>query len=58
MHPSLARFAGLVRGVLSGFDREVPKTHRYLVSAAGRQAITALPAARNARVEEWTRCAG
>jgi hypothetical protein len=39
-----------------GLLHKVPKTHRYLVSDAGRQAITALLAARNASTEELTRC--
>jgi len=37
---------------------KVPKTHRYLISEAGRKAITALLAARNASAEELSRCAG
>jgi hypothetical protein len=41
-----------------GLIHKVPRTHRYLVSEAGRRAITALLAARNAAVEELTRCAG
>jgi hypothetical protein len=41
-----------------GLIHKVPKTHRYLVSDAGRRAITALLAARNASAEELTRCAG
>ena len=41
-----------------GLIRKVPKTHRYVVSEAGRLAITALLAAHNASVEELTRCAG
>jgi hypothetical protein len=41
-----------------GLIHKVPRTHRYVVSAAGRQAITALLAARNASAEELTRCAG
>jgi hypothetical protein len=40
-----------------GLIHKVPRTHRYVVSAAGRQAITALLAARNASAEELTRCA-
>jgi hypothetical protein len=40
-----------------GLIRKVPKTHRYMVSESGRQTITALLAARNASVEELTRCA-
>jgi hypothetical protein len=41
-----------------GLIRKVPKTHRYRVSESGRRTITALLAARNARAEELTRCAG
>ena len=41
-----------------GLLHKVPNTHRYTVSAAGRRAITALLAARNASAEELTRCAG
>jgi hypothetical protein len=41
-----------------GLLQKIPKTHRYLVSEAGRQAITALLAARNASTEELLRCAG
>jgi hypothetical protein len=41
-----------------GLIHKVPKTHRYTVSEAGRRAITALLAARNASAEELTRCAG
>jgi hypothetical protein len=41
-----------------GLIHKVPRTHRYLVSEAGRRAITALLAARNAAAEELTRCAG
>jgi hypothetical protein len=37
---------------------KVPKTHRYMVSASGRRAITALLAARHASAEELIRCAG
>lgn len=36
---------------------KVPRTHRYLVSEAGRRALTALLAARNASAEVLTRCA-
>ncbi len=39
-----------------GLLHKVAKTHRYLVSDSGRQAITALLAARNASTEELTRC--
>jgi hypothetical protein len=41
-----------------GLIPEVPRTHRYTVSEAGRRAITALLAARNASAEVLTRCAG
>jgi hypothetical protein len=41
-----------------GLIHKVPRTHRYLVSEAGRRAITALLAARNTAAEELTRCAG
>jgi hypothetical protein len=41
-----------------GLIHKVPKTHRYLVSEGGRRVLTALLAARNASVEELTRCAG
>jgi hypothetical protein len=41
-----------------GLIHKVPKTHRYVVSEAGRRALTALLAARSASVEEVTRCAG
>jgi hypothetical protein len=37
--------------------QKVPRTHRYKVSEAGRRAITALLAARNASADELTRCA-
>jgi hypothetical protein len=40
-----------------GLLHKVPRTHRYVVSETGRQAITALLAARHASVEELTRCA-
>lgn len=40
-----------------GLLRKVPHTHRYLVTAGGRRAITALLAARGASAEELTRCA-
>ena len=46
----------LLRG--HGLLHKGPKTHRYVVSERGRLAITALLAARNASVEELTRCAG
>ena len=41
-----------------GLIHQVPKTHRDVVSEAGRPALTALLAACNARAEHWTRCAG
>ena len=41
-----------------GLIQKVPKTHRYLVSATGRKAITALLAARNASAEQLTALAG
>jgi hypothetical protein len=41
-----------------GLIHKVAKTHRYVVSQSGRLAITALLAARNARVEKLTGCAG
>jgi hypothetical protein len=37
-----------------GLLQKVPKTHRYLVSSAGRKAITALLAARNANADLLT----
>lgn len=40
-----------------GLIGKVPRTHRYLVTEQGRQAITALLAARNASTEELTKCA-
>jgi hypothetical protein len=46
----------LLRG--HGLIHKVPKTQRYVVSEAGRKAITALLAAREASVEELSRCAG
>jgi hypothetical protein len=41
-----------------GVIQRVPKTHRYVVSEAGRRALTALLAARDASTEKLTRCAG
>ncbi len=41
-----------------GLIRKVPKTHRYVVSEAGRRTITALLAARNASVDQLTRSVG
>lgn len=40
-----------------GLIRKVPKTHRYVVSEAGRRTITALLAARNANADQLTHCA-
>jgi hypothetical protein len=37
--------------------RKVPRTHRYLLTKAGRIAVTALIAARNANTQELTRLA-
>jgi len=42
---AVTRKLRLLRG--HGLIHKVPKTHRYLVSEAGRKAITALLAARN-----------
>lgn len=52
---AVTRQLRLLRG--HGLIHKVPRTHRYVVSAAGRRAITALLAARNASIEELTRCA-
>jgi hypothetical protein len=41
-----------------GLLHKVPKTHRYVVGEAARQALTALLAARNASAEQLCRCAG
>jgi hypothetical protein len=41
-----------------GLIHKVPKTHRYVVSEAGRRTITALLAARNASVDQLTRNVG
>jgi hypothetical protein len=41
-----------------GLIREVPKTHRSLVSDSARPTWTALLAARNADTDQLTRCAG
>ena len=49
---AVTRQLRLLRG--HGLIHKVPKTHRYMVSANGRQAITALLAARNASVEALT----
>jgi hypothetical protein len=40
-----------------GLLQKVPKTHRYTVSNKGRQAITALLAARNASIDQLTKIA-
>jgi hypothetical protein len=40
-----------------GLVAKVSRTHRYLVTEHGRQAITALLAARNASTEELIKCA-
>jgi hypothetical protein len=53
---AVTRQLRLLRG--HGLIHKVPKTHRYVVSEMGRQAITVLLAARNACAEELTRCAG
>src|SRR5204863_8186742 len=52
---AVTRQLRLLRG--HGLIHKVPKTHRYVVSAVGRRALTALLAARSASVEELTRCA-
>ena len=52
---AVTRQLRLLRG--HGLIERVPKTHRYVVSEAGRRAITALLAARNASADELTRCA-
>ena len=41
-----------------GLIHKVPRTHRYVVSEAGRRAITAVLAARNSCADELIRCAG
>jgi hypothetical protein len=41
-----------------GLIQKVPRTHRYVVSEAGRTALTALLAARGASAEQLSRCAG
>jgi hypothetical protein len=40
-----------------GLIEKVPRSHRYLVTPHGRQAITALLAARNASTEQLIKCA-
>jgi hypothetical protein len=52
---AVTRQLRLLRG--HGLIHKVPKTHRYMVSEAGRRAVTALLAARQASAEELTRCA-
>ena len=52
---AVTRQLRLLRG--HGLIHNVPKTHRYVVSAVGRRALTTLLAARSASVEELTRCA-
>lgn len=49
---AVTRQLALLRG--HGVLHKVPKTHRYLVSPAGRLAITTLLAARNASAEQLT----
>ena len=41
-----------------GLIAKVSRTHRYLVTAPGRQALTALLAARNANTDQLIKCAG
>jgi hypothetical protein len=53
---AVTRQLRLLRG--HGLIHKVPRTHRYMVSEAGRRAITALLAARNSCAEELIRCAG
>ena len=52
---AVTRKLRLLRG--HGLLHKVAKTHRYVVSEAGRRTITALLAARNAAVEQLTGCA-
>jgi hypothetical protein len=52
---AVTRQLRLLRG--HGLIHKVPKTHRYVVSEAGRKAMTALLAARDASAEELSRCA-
>jgi hypothetical protein len=52
---AVTRKLRLLRG--HGLLHKVPKTHRYVVSDAGRRTITALLAARNAHAEQFTGCA-
>ena len=52
---AVTRKLRLLRG--HGLLHKVPKTHRDVVSEAGRRTITALRAARNAAVEHLTGCA-
>ena len=53
---AVTRQLRLLRG--HGLIHKVPKTHRYVVSEAGRKVVTALLAARDASAEELSRCAG
>jgi len=53
---AVTRQSRLLRG--HGLIQKVPKTHRYVVTESGRQAMTALLAARNASTEALIRCAG
>ena len=39
-----------------GLIRKVPRTHRYMVSEAGRRTITAVLAARNASADQLIKC--
>ncbi len=52
---AVTRKLRLLRG--HGLLHKVAKTHRYVVSEAGRRTLTALLAARNAAVEHLTGCA-
>ena len=52
---AVTRQLRLLRG--HGLIHKVPKTHRYVVSEAGRKAMTALLAARDASAEQLGRCA-
>ena len=53
---AVTRKLRLLRG--HGLLDKVPKTHRYIVTAAGRKAITALLAARNTSIEHLINNAG
>jgi hypothetical protein len=52
---AVTRKLRLLRG--HGLIDKVPHTHRYLVTGAGRRAVTAVLAARNANADELTKCA-